>query len=73
MEKLILAFSDDCMQPLKDFYMSLSFEMTSFDLMEYVLLIEVIIYQKDIDAKDFVKVLEHLNAPHDKILKSSEN
>lgn len=73
MEKLILAFSDDCMKLLRDFYMSLSLDITPFDLMDYILLFEVIIFWQESQAKDLMKVMEHPNALHDEIPNSSGN
>lgn len=70
---MILAFSDDCVQLLSDFYMSLSLEIISFDLMDYIFLFEVIIFWQESDAKDLMKVMEHPNAIHDEIPKSSGN
>lgn len=73
MEKLISVSSDDCKQLLKDFHMSHSLEMISFDLMDCMFLFELIIYQEESDAKDFMKVLQHSNARHYKIPKSTGN
>lgn len=73
MEKLILAFSDDCMQLLRDFYMSLSLDITSFDLMDYVFLFEVVSFWQESYAKDLMKVMEHPKAQCDEIPKGSGN
>lgn len=70
---MILAFSDDCMQLLRDFYTSLSLDITPFDLLDYIFLLEVIIFWQESEAKDLMKVVEHPNALSDEISKGSGN
>lgn len=70
---MILAFSDNCRQLLRDFYMNLSLEIISFDLRDCIFLFEIIIFWQESDAKDLMKVMEHPNALQDEIPKGSGN
>lgn len=61
------------MQLLRDFYRRLSFDITPFDLLDYIFLFEVIVFWQESDAKDLMKVVRHPNALSDEISKGSGN
>lgn len=46
------------MQLLRDFYMSLSCDITPSDLTDYIFLFEVIIFWQESQAKNLMKVIQ---------------